>query len=161
MPIVFNSKLSSAKANEAFMDRQVDTDTIGKVGLNNADIESGSQITNAQREINKAKKLVNTSSPYLDGSQITLDTISTMQIFRLIGNGAPVTLNALVFSNQPLDGAEILLIGQDDINTVKISVNDTQYGQFLNGDAVLFKGASLRLIYDEGLERFVEIGRNF
>ena len=42
--------------NSGFMSRKDDTDTIGKVDLNNADSLSGSAITNIQKNINFYKK---------------------------------------------------------------------------------------------------------
>lgn len=161
MPIALNSKLSSTVANATWLDKTQDDATVGKISLNNIDAVSGASISNAQREINKSSKVVNASTSYLDGDDITLNTISLLQVFRLVGNAAPVTLTSLLFSNQPLDGTELILIGQDDTNTVTINLNDVQFGQYINGTATLKRGYVLRLIYDAGLERFIEISRSF
>lgn len=104
-------------------------------------------------------KQINNAAVIANGGQITLDPIAMHQIFRLSGDGGPVTLNALVFSNQPADGARIEIIGQHDVNLITINGNDTQYGQKQNGKMVL--GVSARLVYeyDSGLERFQEVSR--
>ena len=161
MPIILNSKLSSTVANATWLDKTQDDATVGKLSLNNTDTVSGSSVANTQREINKNSKAINASISYLDGDDIVVDSLSLSQIFRLVGNAAPVTLNVLAFNNQPLDGSEIMLIGQDDTNTVTITLNDVQYGQYINGTATLKRGYVLRLIYDAGLERFIEISRSF
>lgn len=161
MPIDLNSTLSSSVANATFMDQTVNTQTVGQLSLNNTDSASGSSVSNTQREINKSTKIVNAAEIVDAAGQLTLDELSMNQVFRVTGNGAPITLNALLFSNQPIDGCEIIIIGQDDTNTVTISFNDSQYGQYINGSATLKRGYLLRLIYDAGLERFIEVGRNF
>lgn len=142
------------------MDKTINDSTIGILGLNNDDVLSGSSVDNVQREINKSS-CTKSLAFYLDNDTITLNAISQNQIIKLSGNSAPITLNNLTFSNQPLDGTRILLIGQDDTNTVTINLNDVQFGQYINGDAELKRGYILELIYDSDLERFLEIGRNF
>lgn len=142
------------------MDKTINDSTIGILGLNNDDVLSGSSVNNVQREINKSSRTKSLAF-YLDNDTITLNAISQNQIIKLSGNSAPITLNNLTFSNQPLDGTRILLIGQDDTNTVTINLNDVQFGQYINGDAELKRGYILELIYDSDLERFLEIGRNF
>jgi hypothetical protein len=142
------------------LDKTINDSTIGILGLNNDDVLSGSSVNNVQREINKSSRTKSLAF-YLDNDTITLNAISQNQIIKLSGNSAPITLNNLTFSNQPLDGTRILLIGQDDTNTVTINLNDVQFGQYINGDAELKRGYILELIYDSDLERFLEIGRNF
>lgn len=161
MPIQLNSKLSSAVANATWLDKTQDDSTTGKLELNNSDIVSGAAIANTQREINKNAKAVNSQASLLDADQITLDDLSMSQVFPVIGNGAPVTLNGLLFSNQPLNGSEITIIGQSDTDTVTINFNDVQFGQFINGNATLKRGYCIRFIYDSGSERFYELSRNF
>lgn len=147
MPIVFKSKLSSAKANETFMDRTVDTDTIGKVGLNNADTASGAAIANTQREINLSRKIIHPQASVINGDVLVPDTLSLNQEFRVLGNATPVTLNSLPFgpAKSVEDGAEISVVGHDDTFTVELTFNDVDYGLLLNGDATLKKGFELRL----------------
>ena len=161
MPIQLGSKLSSAVANATWLDKTQDDSTIGKLELNNSDIVSGAAIANTQREINKNAKAVNSQASLLDADQITLDDLSMSQVFPVIGNGAPVTLNSLLFSNQPISGSEITIIGLSDTNTITINFNDVQFGQFTNGNATLKRGFIIRFIYDAGSERFYELGRNF
>jgi len=158
MPIVFGSKLQSQIANETWLDKTQDDATVGKVSLNEP---SSSSISDAQLQINKNKKVIFGESTKSDGDQLTPDTESMDQEFRMIGNGAPVTLNALPFDSQPLDGADIKLIGHSDSFSVTISLNDSQYGCYINGDATLKRGYILSLRYNDELERYLEIGRNF
>ena len=52
---VRNGQLANENTfNDAFMKENGDTTTIGKVGLNNSDPDSGAPISNAQKAINKA-----------------------------------------------------------------------------------------------------------
>lgn len=162
MGIVFGSNLSSTVANATFLDKTQDDSTIGIVSLANTDPASGDSVANAQAQLNANKRIVNAQAAKASTSQFTLNTISLDQLFRPIGDGGAVTLNSLLFSNQPVDGTLITIIGQDDTNTVTITSNDVQYGQILNGSSVtLAKGYSLQFFYDAGLERFIEISRNF
>lgn len=161
MPIQFGSRLRSQIANETFLDKTIDDTTTGKLNLANSDSASGDPVNNVQKEINTSKKYISSLLSVDENSQISLQALSSVQIYRVQGNLVPVTLNSLVFSSQPLDGTEIILIGQSDTNTVKINFNDSQGGQYINDDATLKRGYILRMIWDSELERFLEIGRNF
>jgi len=160
MPIASNSPLSSAVANDTFMDRTVNTDTIGQLGLLNTDPESGETITNTQARINESTLKINPSASYLSSESIALDAIHKRQYFRVAGNGTPVTL-ATPFNSNPKDGTEIFIVGTDDSLTVTLQQDDSTNGLYLNGDATLFRGAMIHLIYDAVLERYFEVGRNF
>jgi hypothetical protein len=163
MPIIFKSKLDSAVANATFLLKDSDDGTAFKLSLTNTDAESGASITNTQREINLSKKVIFGEAPKLDGDTLTPNELSLNQEFRLIGNGAPVTLDLLPFGSSQvvLDGAEIKLFGHDDTFTVRINHNDSQYGCLLNGDAILKKGFMIKLVYNDELERYIEETRNF
>jgi len=162
MPIVLNSKLKSEVANNTFLDKTIDDITIGILGLNKATV-SGDQVIDVQLEINKARKIVYAEQTKLDTSTITLDAISLNQEVRLSGSGAPVTMNILPFTGAKVvsDGCEIMLVGHDDTNTVTFEFNDVQFGLLLNGNATLGKGQTLVLNYNDELERYIEIARNF
>lgn len=160
MPIKLNSKLSSSVANDTFLDRQANDSVEGIISLINDDVLSGSSVDNTQRAINKSS-YVKFISSYVDNDNLTLNAVSQKQVFKMSGNGSPITMNNLLFSNQPLDCTKITLIGQDDTNTVTININDVQFGQYINGVAELKRGYILELIYDSDLERFLEVGRNF
>jgi len=161
MPIQFGSRLRSAIANATFFDKTQDDTTVGKLNMANTDTASGDPVNNAQREINISKALVSPATTLGNAAQIATNELSRLQVYRVAGDSAPVVLNTIVFSSQPIDGAEIIIIGQDDTNTVTINFNDSQNGQYINGNATLKRGYVLRLIWDSGLERFIEIGRNF
>jgi hypothetical protein len=158
MPIVFGSKLQSEVANLTWIDKTQDDATIGKIALNEPSSDS---IADAQLQINKNKKVIFGESVKSNGDQLTPDVASMNQEFRMIGNAAPVTLNTLPFTAQPLDGSVITLVGHSDTFTVEIPFNDAQYGFYGNGDAILKRGYILKLVYNDELERYLEIGRNF
>lgn len=160
MPITANSPLSSSTANATFMDRTVDTDTIGKLALSNTAPESGDSIVNVQQRVNANTMKVNPSVSLLASESLTIDSVASRQYFRVSGNGTSVTL-ATPFSGSPVDGAEIFIVGTSDSLTVTFSVDDVADGLYLNGDATLLRGYMLHLIYDDVLERYFEIGRNF
>lgn len=163
MPIVFKSTLSSAVTNATFYDKTIDDATIGRLDLNNILAESGSSITNTQRQINRNTVLVPNAATVASGGDITLDVISMHQIRKVSGTGGAAILDVQPFGVviQPLEGTIIVLVGTNDTNTIKFLHNDAQYGCWLNGDATLSRGDILQLYYDSSLERYVEIGRNF
>lgn len=165
MPIGFKTKLDSSVANATFMDRTVDTDTIGQVSLLNPDSAThGNTIVSTQLQINKNSTLVSaTVLNLLDSDQITLDEIVGTQYVRIKGAVAPITVDSLPFGNTitPQNYSEIILVGQDDSNTVTIEHNNVDYGCLLNGNATLQLGFMLVLIYDSNLNRYIEKSRNF
>lgn len=162
MPINFKSLLSSAVANATFFDKTIDDTTIGKVTLSNIDPLSGSSIGNTQREINLSKRLIFNEDTKIDGDTIILDIISMDQEHRLIGDGA-ITMNSLPFGAVKIveDGSQIILVGHSNVNTIKFTLNDVDYGLYINGDATLKRGYALTLRYNDELKRYYEIGRNF
>ena len=143
------------------MDRTVDTDTLGVLSLNNTNTASGSLIPNAQASINKNTALGFATQVIVNGGDITPHTISSLQYYRLVGDGAATSLASLAFSANPPDLTTILLVGTDDTFTVEATSSDVSSGLYLNGNAVLKKGYILQLIYDATLQRYLEIGRNF
>ncbi len=159
-PIAANSPLSSDVANNTFMDRQVDTSTVGRIDLNNALPESGAPIVNVQATINGLSIIPVATVSVPNGSQIDLTT-SKVQYIRVVGDGAPVVVDPTPFSSPPADGTTIYLVGTDDTDTVTLQFNDTPFGAYINGDATLKRGYTLTLIYDGVLQRYVEISRNF
>jgi hypothetical protein len=165
MPIAFKSKLSSSVANATFLDKTINDKTIGQFGLENPDTSThGDIITDAQLEINKSKRSVNAIISDIDNSdQVTLDEIVMTQYLRIQGLLSATTINSLPFGNTitPQDYSEIVLVGQDNTNTVTVEHNDVDYGCLLNGDATLQLGYMLVLIYDDNLKRYIEKSRNF
>lgn len=165
MPIAFKSKLSSAIANQTFLDKTVDDKTVKKLGLENPDTAThGDLIADAQLQINKNKKTVNATAINIgNGDQVTLNDKIMTQYVKVQGLLAPTTINSLPFGNitTPQDYSEIVLVGYDDTNTVTVEHNDADYGCLLNGNATLQRGYMLVLIYDNNLLRYIEKSRNF
>jgi hypothetical protein len=161
MPLPFKAPASSALVNSTFLDKTIDDSTIGILSLENNSSQSGDSVVNLQREINLSKTIVNAPIALTNGDQVALDEFSMNQIIRLSGAISAITLNNLVFSNRPQDGARIMLIGQDDTNSVTVNFNDVTDGQYINNSATLKRGYILELVWDLSLQRYLEIGRNF
>ena len=159
----YKDPAESALVNSKFVGRDVDDSMSGKIDLTNVESASGDSITNIQRQLNENKtKLLATQSISISG-EFNSDSISKQQIIRASGNATAVTVSSTPFGASPdiQDGTIIYIIGQDDTNTITIEHNDITDGCLLNGDATLSKGYSLQLFYDNGLDRFIELGRNF
>lgn len=165
MPIAFKSKLDSTVANSTFLDKTVDDKTVKILGLEDPTVAvSGVIIPDAQLQINRNTKTVSATVAEIDNSdQITLSVITTVQYLKIKGLSAATTINSLPFGTSvtPIDYSEIVLVGQDDTNTVTIDHNDNNFGCLLNGNATLLKGFMIALIYDEDLNRYIEKSRNF
>ena len=159
----FKDPAESALVNAAFVGRTVDDEMSGKIDLTNTDTASGDSITNMQRQINenKTKLLANQSIDPV--GTLTADNISKVQIIRVEGSAAPVTVSTTPFGASPdiQDGTILYIIGQSDTNTVTIEHNNIADGTLLNGNATLKQGFCLQLFWDAGLGRFIDIGRNF
>lgn len=99
-----------------------------------------------------------------DDDEITLDDKAFKPFVPMIGDAAPVTLNALPFgvSHTIQSGKEIVLMGTDNINTVKLLSNDNDEGLILNGASVtLKKWNKITVMYYHHEKRFIELERNF
>ena len=108
MPINFKAPLSSSVANATFLDKTIPDTMAATLTLDDSDIVSGSTIGNAQLSINRNTSLSFSEVTKNDGDTITVNSISGNQDHPLIGNGAPVTLNAL-----PFGAFEIMKTGTD------------------------------------------------
>tara|TARA_R110000850_G_scaffold173168_1_gene298825 strand:- start:1594 stop:2088 length:495 start_codon:yes stop_codon:yes gene_type:complete len=164
MPIVFSSKLNSTVANATFLDKTIDDETIGLLALNETlSGNSGDKVDNSQLEINKARKVVFAEQTKLAGGTITPDSLSMNQEFRLSGSGGAIVMNLLPFTGLKVveDGTKIMVVGHDSTNTVEFTYNDVQFGLLLNGNATLELGFTIILNYNDELERYIEVGRNF
>jgi len=220
MPISFGSKLSSAVANATFLDKTIDDETVGILGLNSPALASGSPVANPQGYINEIASTsgidffgdpdgtVYSSENYITNGdsrkvaigkldtqvKVNADNISSnsslisaitpiiyaneslsaagsitiadnvlFQKRRISGDGAPVTINDLIFGADPssvTDGTEIQLIGTDATNTVTINATDVQYSAAINGNITLGLYHTLTLTWDAVLERFIEKARS-
>ena len=100
----------------------------------------------------------------LDAETINVDATAFKPFIPLVGNGGPVTLNSLPFTagHGFNDGKEIILMGTDNTNTVKLVSNDAAEGLILNGQSVtLEKWNKISLMYYANENRFIELERNF
>ena len=162
MPILFKSKLSSAVANQTFVDKTQDDATVGKFALNNSEPESGTFVANPQAEINNSKTVASTNQSISGGGFIVIDTFSADQYLRVSGDGSAVTLGA-----QPLgsnftnlkDGSLVQIVGTDAINTVSMNYSDTTWGFVGNGDVTLGRFHSITVRIDKTEERLIEVTR--
>ncbi len=112
-------------------------------------------LTNAQNILINTK-FVHLHQVLTAGAQLTLDLNSMNQVFRVSGDGVAVTLNALLFTNHPKDGMMITIEGHDDVFSVRVNLNDSQFGQAQFGDVILKKYFSITYEYNGELERFIE-----
>ena len=164
MPLLFKSTLSSATTNATFVDKTIDDKTVNVLGLEKPDFaSSGDIITNAQLKINQNSEKSIDSLTLNNGDNIGLSLNSGNFYIRVQGDGAPVIMNALPFTNTKLadDRAKLKIVGMSDTDTVTFTLNDVQFGLYINDDATLKRGYILNLIYDDTLERYIEEGRNF
>jgi len=181
MTVSFNSPLTSSNVNNSFMSKNSDTGTTGKINQTNITNATNStdgafhtdggasiakdlfvgQVLNATifKNIFKTFAVEDISG----GGSISKDDSQAFQMRRIQGQGGPATASTTPFGSLSAmqDGTVILLFGQSDTNTIKITYNDIQYGAFINGDAELKKGYCLALMYDSINERLFEICRNF
>lgn len=159
----FKDPAESALVNGVFLGRDTDDATTGKIDLSNSDVASGDSITNIQRQLNENKTKLLDDQTVPSAGILLADNISKVQIKRVVGDAAAITVNALPFGSSPdiPDGAIIYVIGQDDTNTVTINHNDVDDGTLLNGNIELLKGYVLQLFWDANISRFIELGRNF
>ena len=92
---------------------------------------------------------------------ISVNNVS-FQLVKVTGDAGAQSASTTPFSGSTIpDGSIIMLLGQDDTNTVTISHNDNDGGCILFGNATLKESYILKLIYDSTADRFYEITRNF
>jgi hypothetical protein len=163
MPINFKSTLNSAVTNATFLDKTTNDTTIAKITLDDVDSAvSGSMVGNLQLSVNKSTNLQFSEVAKSNGDTILLNDFSRHQDVSVVGDGGPVTMNALPFGSSGLQGIIITLTGGDDTNTVKFTDNRvTDFGLVLNGSATLGLYDTLTLKFNLEKKRYIEIGRNF
>lgn len=93
------------------------------------------------------------TSSNFTGTSITLSS-DTAQIFRYTGGSAQT---ATFTTTAAVDGAEVMLLGTSDTNTVTIAQSASV---LLNGDWVGYRGSTLTLRWDSGLSAMIEVARN-
>lgn len=153
--------VSAPIVNAAFMSRTTDTSTTGVLALNNS---GSAAIADVQDTLNKALSRESFATETISaGSFITISG-DTVQFRRVEGDSGAVTTSNTPFGTTAatmVQGKVIEIVGTDDTNLVTIPRADVQYGCLLNGDATLGKGNILTIIYDDVLERWLELARNF
>ena len=107
---------------------------------------------------------VNTQTSLTAGGTITL-SVAAHEEQILVGTAVVggVTLAAAAFgSTAPVNGKEVILIGNSDDNTVALLADTTPIakGLWLNGDIQLGKGKTLTLKYNSTLDAYLELSRN-
>lgn len=90
-----------------------------------------------------------------NGDAITVGT-NNRALINIVGNGH-VTLNATPLTAGTFDGQELLLVGQDDANTVTILSTSTNMD--INGDISLGKNDMLEVVWIAGDSKWVEKSR--
>ena len=164
MTVAFKSSASSANLNAAFASKTADNTLIGEQTLNAPN--SGDQIDNLQKEVNGK-----TFHPYAveqitAGGEISSSTTKGMQRRKVQSDGGPVIASATPFgaSGGWVDGTQIRLRGDSDINTVQLTGVDVgssvDYGIIINGTIVLEKFVQITLEWDADELRWNEISRN-
>lgn len=93
---------------------------------------------------------------------ISISLTAPFQKIGVTSSGGAVTLaNAPFGTNAPADGTVIRVLGLSSTNTVTINNVDASRGCILNGACTLLKFYFIELQYDNTLDRYVEVFRNF
>lgn len=114
--------------------------------------------TDVTNDLGSEEKAVQTIAA---GGTIAIGS-NNLQILPVKGDSAAVTTSTTPFgTTPPSNGTRIILVGDDDTNTVTVPVTDVANGCLLNGSAALKKGFLLEVIWVGATARYVEIARNF
>lgn len=98
----------------------------------------------------------------VDGMTLPILLKKDKQTFYIQGNGAPCSLSGTPFgTDEPVDGKEICIIGSSDLNPVKISFSDIDFGCYSNGDRTIKKGQSVTYKYIKAAKRYFDTGANY
>ncbi len=83
------------------------------------------------------------------------------QLLLLAGDGGAQTVSTTPFGlMDAADGTVVRLLGTDDINTIGINYNDSDYGFMLNGNIIIKNLQSITLQWNQAQKRWFEISRN-
>ena len=147
--------------NSSFLSREIDTDTIGKMGLLNV---GSPTIADVQLELNKSIIVSSTVQTINAGGIITINSINKIQKVRVKSSGGTLILANAPFGGAGtwLDSTRIRIWGDDATNKCKILTQNIANG-------ILFRDASVTLGLYDMVEvewdnialRFLEVGRNF
>lgn len=101
----------------------------------------------------------------LSGGSISVGAYGPMQKHLVIASPSNITMSPTQpFGNiPPLDGSFIRLIGASDPGLyVELTNSDSSYGCLLNGGPVrLFRNYIIDFVYEDALQRYIEVNRNF
>lgn len=110
--------------NNAFLSRTTDSNTTGKVSLDNLDAESIATIANAQKKINEESMSYRSVQVVTASGQIDLDERIKNHILLVVGDAGDVTTSTTPFNPENgglfLDGTLITIIGTDQAQKVTI-----------------------------------------
>lgn len=143
-------------------------------GATIADLINDDQIYISSGSINKTLKQAITDSDIgsviysaatfslAAGATLTVSTTKYLQMLTGTSTGGAVSLSTTPFSTTvPINGTRVTVICTSDTNRIKILHNDAAKGCLLKGDADLFAGYALELIYNSTMDRYIELTRNF
>tara|TARA_Y100000758_G_C15969355_1_gene392613 strand:+ start:369 stop:833 length:465 start_codon:yes stop_codon:yes gene_type:complete len=91
-----------------------------------------------------------------------LDLDVTSNRHDVVSSGGALNLGSLsITTPEPTDGQTLLLVGQDNTNTVELDSDDGTAGNWvINGDMILGSNDAIFLSYDTSINKWVEISRN-
>lgn len=91
--------------------------------------------------------------------QIAISLVANFQLINVQGNSGPVTLASQPFgASAPINGAEIMLVGEDNTNTVSIVYNDGSFGCVGNFSTIeLARFQTARFMYNSFLSRWIYV----
>lgn len=106
---------------------------------------------------NGVSEFISSSLSLTAGGSISIQTTYKLQTWLVAGTSA-VSLSTTPFgATAPVDGAVIVLIGNDDTNTVNVVANDASKG-VLGYDYTLARGQTITYKYNTTLDRYVIVG---
>lgn len=161
---VFNGqKVNSAITNAAFLSRTSNSNTVGKIDLENTDSASGPSVENVQAVLNAARKKWYGVQNIADGGTVTIDDVIGEHIIAIQSTGGEVDFSGTIATgtkNWP-DGAKLELHGASDTDFVNVVTSDVDYGVIINGSQYSLKNYyCITLRWREDVLRWVEVGRN-
>ena len=112
---------------------------------------------------NTTRAAVASSTSLTAASSITPSLTKDFQTIRVASSSGAIALSTTVpfGSSAPLDGAQIIVIGTSDANSVQFTNSDTAKGCLLVGNCTLVKGSVITFMYTATDDRYWEVSRNF
>ena len=165
MSVAFGSEITSNNVNTAFMSRNSDTSTIGKVDLENADAISGPSIINLQAKVNGLTFINHSVESIANGAELSMTATQKtigLQQRKVQSTSGLLSLSATPFGNVGgwIDGTTIKIMGVSDANAQTLIHNDNDYGCIVNGNFTLGRFSTIVLFWDESLLRWIAQCRN-